>query len=98
MRRRARVDENQPEIVEALRKMGATVQHLSAVGQGCPDLLVGYEGLNLLMEIKWPLGTPSQRELTPAQKVWHKKWRGHVAVVTSAAEAVRFLIDEVQSS
>lgn len=39
--RAAKVDKNQPEIVEALRAEGAVVQHLHAVGVGCPDLLVG---------------------------------------------------------
>ena len=48
----ARVDANQPVIVAALRAIGATVQHLHAVGQGCPDILVGYDGVNFLMEIK----------------------------------------------
>lgn len=47
MRRRAHTDRNQPAIVAALRGIGATVQPLHAVGQGCPDLLVGYRGVPL---------------------------------------------------
>ena len=42
----ARVDANQPEIVKALRGVGATVQHLHKVGQGCPDLMVGWRLLH----------------------------------------------------
>lgn len=41
MRRAARTDANQTAIVEALRKCGASVQSLAAVGKGVPDLLVG---------------------------------------------------------
>jgi hypothetical protein len=41
MRRAAKIDANQPQIVEALRKAGATVHSLAAVGNGIPDLLVG---------------------------------------------------------
>lgn len=88
MRRAAKVDENQPEIVKALRGVGATVQVLSAVGKGCPDLLVGWQGLNVLLEVKWPLGSPSQRKLTEAQVDWHRDWRGRVRVVHSVDEAL----------
>lgn len=43
-----RVDRNQPEIVEALRKVGASVGHTHAVGQGFPDVVVGVQGLTLV--------------------------------------------------
>ena len=53
MRRIARVDRNQAEIVQALRSMGATVQHLHTIGKGCPDILVGFGGKT----ISWKLRT-----------------------------------------
>lgn len=43
-----RVDRNQPEIVEALRKAGASVGHTHGVGQGFPDVVVGVNGLTLV--------------------------------------------------
>jgi hypothetical protein len=52
VRRAAKVDANQREVVAALRGAGATVQLLHAVGEGCPDLLVGYRGGNYLLEVK----------------------------------------------
>ena len=82
MRRAARVDANQKEIVEHLRKMGATVQPLHTVGRGCPDLLVGYGGTNYLLEVKDGDKPPSQRKLTPDEQSWHDEWVGHVSVVT----------------
>ena len=84
----ARVDANQPEIVKALRGVGATVQHLHKVGQGCPDISVGRRGTNYFLEIKDGNKPPSARELTPAQKDWHAGWKGQVAVVCNADEAL----------
>lgn len=40
MRTAARVDENQPAIVQALERIGARVLHLHTLGKGAPDLLV----------------------------------------------------------
>lgn len=86
-RRAAKIDRNQPEIVAALRSIGATVEILSAVGKGCPDILVGYRGQNYLLEIKDGLKPPSQRQLTKDQVPWHEIWQGQVAVVTNIDEA-----------
>lgn len=86
MRRAARVDRNQQEIVAHLRKHGATVQPLHTVGKGCPDILVGWQGKNLLFEIKDHLKSPSQRKLTPDEESWHASWSGDVAVVTCCAD------------
>lgn len=91
MRRAARVDENQAEIVAALRAAGASVQVLSAVGQGCPDLLVGFGGENLLFEVKNKSLPPSRRRLTPDEAAWHASWEGVVVVVETVAEAVGVL-------
>jgi hypothetical protein len=52
MRRAAKVDANQTEIVQALRQIGAVVQSLAAVGNGCPDLLVGYRNRLFLLEFE----------------------------------------------
>jgi hypothetical protein len=84
----AKVDANQKEIVSIYRKAGATVQHLHAVGEGCPDLLVGYRGANYLVEVKDGAKVPSARKLTPDQVVWHRDWRGSVRVVKDTTEAL----------
>ena len=83
-RRAARVDENQAEIVAALRGLFfVSVQHLHAVGSGVPDLLIGIGGQNFLIECKTAKG-----HLTGAQKDWHRYWRGQVAIIRSADEAI----------
>ena len=84
MRRAAKVDVNQPEIVAALRKVGCTVQSLAAVGKGVPDLLVGYQGKTYLLEVKHGKWT-----LTPDQVEWHNNWRGGpLCVIDSIEQAI----------
>ena len=88
MRRAARVDDNQRAIIAALRQMGCSVQDLSKVGGGCPDLLVGRGGCNWLLEVKDGEKPPSKRKLTPYQVDFHKYWSGQVATVHNVEDAV----------
>jgi len=88
MRRSAKVDRNQAEIVAALRAVGATVQPLHQVGAGCPDLLVGFRGLNYLIEVKDWQAQASDRKLNPAQVEWHGGWKGSVAKVETVDAAL----------
>lgn len=69
MRRRAKVDINQPAIVESFRVRGAQVLHLHQVGDGCPDLLVGYRGALGLVEVKRP-----GEGLNPDQQQFFSQW------------------------
>lgn len=94
MRRRARVDRNHSEIVNALERCGCSVQSLASLGRGCPDLLVGSRGAdgesrNLLIEVKAPKGTP-----TPDQIEWASGWRGQMAIVRSVEEAIAVVRQE----
>lgn len=84
--RAARVDANQKALAALFRQAGATVQHLHAVGQGCPDLLLGYRGRNYLVECKAGRG-----RLTPAQERWLRTWNGQACVIRGAAEALQAL-------
>lgn len=87
MRRAAKIDANQEQVVQVLRAAGATVQSLAAVGKGVPDLLVGYQGKTLLMEVKDGNKSPSQRKLTEDQVAWHGAWRGGALSVVDGPEA-----------
>lgn len=79
----ARVDDNQGAIVAALRRCGADVRDLSRVGDGLPDLLVGWRGQNFLLEIKTPRG-----ELNTRQRNFQAGWRGQTATVRTISEAL----------
>lgn len=88
MRRAAKCDRNQPEIVKALRAVGCTVEFTHRLGRGVPDLLVGHKGSNILMELKDGEKCPSARQLTDDEKEWHQNWRGQVCTVSNITEAL----------
>jgi hypothetical protein len=79
-----RTDSNHAEIVTALRQCGATVHSLANVGGGCPDLLVGFRGVNYLLEVKRP-----GKKLRQNQRKWHDDWRGGAVVVRSIDDALQ---------
>jgi len=83
----APTDGNQAMIVRALLRAKATVQSLHTVGDGCPDLLVGYEGKNWLMYVK-----TSTDNVNQYQEHWHALWAGQVAVVRDHSEAVNVIL------
>lgn len=89
MRRAARTDANHTEVVKGLLAIGASVEDLSRVGGGCPDLAVGFRGMNTFLEVKDGDKPPSKRALTPDQQKWHAAWRGHVVVVNNVEEAIK---------
>lgn len=86
--RAAKIDANQNEIVKALRQIGCSVQSLASVGKGVPDLLVGFRGVNFLIEIKDGSKPKSAQKLTPDQIEWHDKWQGKVFVINSVEQAI----------
>ena len=88
MRRAAKIDGNQTRIVEALEAIGASVTSLGQVGNGCPDLVVGYHGMNYLLEVKDPTQAVSDRHLTPKQKQWHAAWKGTSHLVETVEQAI----------
>jgi hypothetical protein len=67
VRRAARVDANQPEIVEALRAVGAHVLHTHQL-KNAFDILVGFRGQLYIMEIKDGNKPPSRHKLTDGEE------------------------------
>jgi Holliday junction resolvase len=79
--RARRRDDNELEIVKELLAAGATVTRLGE--RGVPDLLVGFMGVTLLIEVKTAGG-----HLTDDQVDWFKAWKGApVMIVRTAAQA-----------
>lgn len=81
-----RADDNQAEIVAILREVGVTVQILSQVGGGCPDLLVGWRGVNYLLEVKSARG-----KLSLAEAKFARAWAGQSAIVRSPEDALKII-------
>jgi hypothetical protein len=59
------------------------VQSLADTGNGCPDILAGFRGVNYLLEIKTRRG-----KLRVNQVEWHDAWRGQVATVRTIDDAL----------
>jgi Holliday junction resolvase len=89
MRRAARTDNNHREIIDELRQLGFSVADTSRLGGGFPDIVVGKNGVNYLMEIKDGDKPPSQRKLTPDEEKFFALWKGDAVVVNSIEEALR---------
>ena len=91
MRYANRIDANQNKIVDALRKAGAVVRIISQ-GDGIPDLLVGYKGYTILMEVKDGDKVPSARKLTEPEQKFFNDWQGGLLmIVNSPEEALEIL-------
>lgn len=86
MRRAAKIDTNQPAIVQAFRDAGCSVQPCHTVGAGFPDLVVGYKGFTFLVEVKDGAKPPSARRLTSDQVIWHANWLGTVHIAEAVAD------------
>lgn len=84
MRKHGKIDANQHDIVAALEAAGCTCRSLSALGGGTPDLLVGLDGQNYLLEIKTRGGT-----LTDEQIAFFGWWQGQKHIVRSIDDALR---------
>jgi len=92
MRRAAHIDSNQGDIVDALRKAGASVEpKLARIGEGVPDLIVGIRHVTTVFEIKDGSKVPSKRKLTDEEIKWHAAWRGSVYVIESVEQALAVL-------
>lgn len=86
MRFAAKVDLNQSAIVDALRKVGVSVQSMAAIGKGCPDLVCAKDANVWLIEVKGPKG-----KLTPDQVEWIGKWQGDVHIIRTVDEALQLV-------
>ncbi len=76
-------DANEPEIIEALEAIPGVV----VVPQDKPvDLLVGYNGVTYLLEVKNPKG---KNRIEPDQAAFFEEWTGlPVVIVRSPADAL----------
>lgn len=92
MRRKARVDDNQSEIVKALRKIpNVSVAVTSQLGQGYTDITIGFKGVNYLVEIKDGNKPKHQQKLTDDEERFHKSWTGQIAVCSNLDEILELL-------
>lgn len=79
---RHQLDPNHRTICDGLKAVGASVDP-----RGPLDLVVGFRGVNYLLEIKALTG--SRRYLRPSQAKFISGWAGQVAVVRTLDEALQ---------
>ncbi len=90
MRRAARRDANEDQIVSAMLACGAYVTKINDAGRF--DLLCWYRGHTLLLEVKDGRRAPSEQKLTPAEEKFHREWPGdNLHIVTGVEEALALL-------
>lgn len=91
MRRKAKTDNNQKEIVSALRLCGFSVLSLHQVGKGLPDLLCKLPyGKIHLVEVK---NGDRKGKLNDKQIEFHAVW-GPFIILSNVDEAVEFARSE----
>jgi hypothetical protein len=91
VRRAAKVDANQTEIVDAFRSMGVSVLITSSAGDGFTDLVIGWGGITVLVEVKDGNKAPSERKLTPKQQDLHTSFLGAITVVENTDQAIELV-------
>lgn len=90
MRRAARRDDNEREIIDALRAAGAYVKQIN--DEGLADLLVWFGGRCMIVEVKDGKKPPSARKLTEAEQKFHDEYPGdNLFIVNSVDEALALL-------
>ena len=88
-RRAARVDDNQKEIIDELRKLPGVCVEL-----GHDDFLLGYQGRTYWVELKNPNrrnadGSWKVGALKPDQLRLASDWSGHYMITDSLSEIIR---------
>lgn len=89
MNRARKVDTNQKHLVNQLRKLGMSVAVTSSLGDGFPDLAIGWQGKTHLLEVKNPNLPPSRRKLTPDEQTFFSTWKGSVHKVETIDDILK---------
>ena len=80
-------DANQGDIVKALLQIpGVDVIDLREVGNDCPDILIGYESDNYLIELKTEKG-----KVKPGQQRHYDEWPGQTAIARSLDDVLMII-------
>ncbi len=73
--RAAKKDSNHAELRDKFRDLGGTWLNIEATHGGEPDALLGWRGMNRLVEIKRPTAAKARKRM-PKQVKFRETWRG----------------------
>lgn len=87
-----KTDANHKEIIDGCRKIPSiSVFSTHMVGKGFPDVVIGYKGINYLVEIKDGKKSKSQKKLTNDEIKFHGSWCGQIIIVENIDDVLRML-------
>lgn len=86
VRRAAKIDANQPEVVDHLRRAGWSVHVTAPLGDGFPDLAVACGRFTALVEVK-----DGNKRLTQAEQDFQEAWTGVYIIGRNAEQTLRDL-------
>lgn len=95
MRRAAKVDSNQPALVEAFRKMGCSVLIVAQLKQCC-DIFVSKNLKTAAVEIKDGTLPPSKKMLTEGELKFAQTWKGMYFIVEDLS-GVQLVVRNLES-
>jgi len=87
MRRAAKVDDNQGDIVALFRRLGWSVLLIHQIKNAC-DIMVAIDGITVAVEIKDGKKQPSQRKLTEGERKFKDGWNGHWHLIESEDDVI----------
>jgi hypothetical protein len=87
MRRDAKVDANQPDIVKKFRGLDWSVLIISQL-KNCCDIIVSKGGRTIAIEIKDGEKPPSAQKLTNGEQVFRDMWQGEYKIVNCESDVI----------
>lgn len=88
-----RTDANHKQILQLLKRIpNLSVFSTHILGKGFPDIVIGYKGINYLVEIKDGNKVKSQKKLTEAETKFHEQWKGQIMIAENIDEILKILI------
>lgn len=88
-----KTDLNHKELIDKIRKIpNISVFSTHTIGKGFPDIVVGYKGLNYLIEIKDGSKYKSQKKLTESELKFHNSWKGQVSIAENIDDVLKLIL------
>ncbi len=84
-----RRDGNHKEIKEELEKYGFSVHDAANLGDSFPDLVVAFQGITGLIEVKDGSKVPSKRKLSEGQIEFQQRWKGYIDTVINTKDCLK---------
>lgn len=85
------MDLNHAQIINGLRQAGIAAHSIASVGDGIPDILAGYRGICVVLEVKRFKEEPTQKE-----REFAERWPGPYCIVNTPVEAIEAVLKHAQ--